>query len=277
MKSQPLRETLFPETFGWSVAAHVLVFLFLAFYQKFFFAHLRIKPSAYQVSIVSLNQPKGKGGPDQNASIPEPAPVNQLPRATVQQIEEAVNKPVQKDAMALPQQKPVDMKKEMERLKAELKRQEEIRRMTKNISQALNAKPDPTAPAAKPTTAAGAGNAGGGSGAEGAGGSPDGVSGQFVLGQYQDVVRQHVLAQWNLPQWTVDQLPKDTFAVLVVYINQAGEVLRTEFAKSSNIEHFDQSALRAIRRAAPLPIPPADLLKEAETRGIRMRFSPTKE
>lgn len=274
-----MREPLFPETFGWSIIAHLLFFLVLGFYQKFFFQHLRIKPSAYQVSIVSLTPPKGKGGHDQNeVSVPAPAPVNQLPRATVQQIEEAVNKPVQKEAMPLPQQKPVDMKKEMERLKAELKRQEEIRRMTKNISQALNAKPDPKAPPAKPsTTAAAVGSAAAGTGAGEAGGSPDGVAGQFVLGQYQDIVRQHVLAQWNLPQWTVDQLPKETFAVLVVYINSAGEVLRTEFAKSSNIEHFDQSALRAIRRAAPLPVPPADLQKEAEVRGIRMRFSPTKE
>lgn len=262
-----------------SLAGHALVLLTALLVSHLRYPSLRARPETYQVRLVSLG-----GG---KVSAP-PAPSKDLPKATVQELKQATTKalpaPVPKPA---PKTQPKEMKLKSKDLKKELaalEREVKAKDAAQEKKQAeLDAQLDSiTAKNAQAAAAAPKAPSAAGTGGEGKGGSSEGnadlsAAAAFALGQYKDQVRALVLAAWNLPAWTAASLPENTFAVVLVYIAEDGTITRTEFERPSNIQFFDQSALRAVRRSSPLPPPPKDLAEEAKTKGIALRFSPKRQ
>lgn len=93
--------------------------------------------------------------------------------------------------------------------------------------------------------------------------------------RYQAQVRAKILREWIVPAHLLG-LPQESKprAAVVVLIDKDGFIRSTHLEKRSSIQLLDSSALRAIERAAPLPIPPERLKWEAYNEGFLVDFIP---
>lgn len=92
--------------------------------------------------------------------------------------------------------------------------------------------------------------------------------------KYQALVRRRILGQWVIPG-AVTQIPPEKRPVvrIIVLINRSGHVISKRWAKKSAIESLNASAMRAIERASPFPIPPERLKWEAYNEGFLVEFN----
>ena len=106
----------------------------------------------------------------------------------------------------------------------------------------------------------------------GSGGSPWGSSLlESRLNDYYSMIWAKIKEGWTLPE----NLPKektDLEAVIVVIIEKGGKVQKSWFEKRSGNSLYDQMAMRAIRKAEPLPPIPKEL--GDDTLEIGIRFHP---
>lgn len=92
-----------------------------------------------------------------------------------------------------------------------------------------------------------------------------------ALIQYYNAVKKKINREWILARQDVSG---NMVTKIVVMIDGSGHVTRTWFKKTSGDGSFDDSALRAIKKAAPYPSPPASIRKEALTEGFMIEFNP---
>ncbi len=117
----------------------------------------------------------------------------------------------------------------------------------------------------KTAAPAGSGAAGGVSGGEGEGG------GDAQVNVYYRAIWLRIRAQWALPG---GMLPKEQLeAVISLVILRTGAVTEARFEKSSGNRYFDESAMRAIQKAGPLPPLPAWINGSSLNVGIRFHSS----
>lgn len=91
--------------------------------------------------------------------------------------------------------------------------------------------------------------------------------------KYQAMVRAKIIRAWIVP--TVYSSEGGRYSArLEVSINNDGEVISTRMSKPSGNASFDQSAVRAVRNASPLPKPPDRLAWEAYNEGFLVEFDP---
>lgn len=76
------------------------------------------------------------------------------------------------------------------------------------------------------------------------------------LRAYQEVVRQQIVDAWVLP--LLQDTARDLRATALLTIDREGHITQLEILETSNNPLFDESLLRAIRQAAPLPTLPDD-------------------
>lgn len=89
---------------------------------------------------------------------------------------------------------------------------------------------------------------------------------------YTELVHDQVKRHWNLPQWMASA---NLSAVVRVFVNSRGSLVKKELVRSSKNSVFDQSAMTAVDAAIPLPQPPAHLVSLIEVRGIDIEFVPS--
>ncbi len=111
------------------------------------------------------------------------------------------------------------------------------------------------------------GAAKGGTGA-GAAGSPDGAQIALARRAYYTALWNAIRQHWTLPEALKAQKLE---AVLVVVIRRDGKVLDVHFEKQSGQAMFDESVMRAVRKAEPLPPFPAIYSVAQEEVGLRFR------
>lgn len=91
--------------------------------------------------------------------------------------------------------------------------------------------------------------------------------------KYQAQVRWKIMREWIVPvKFTEDG--QGLNARLEVLINLDGDVVTVRWASKSGNNSFDQSALRAIKKASPFPKPPDRLAWEAYNEGFLVEFDP---
>jgi colicin import membrane protein len=73
---------------------------------------------------------------------------------------------------------------------------------------------------------------------------------------YVAMARERVKGFWVIPD-TLSE--KDLKAVIIIEIDQQGQITGSRFEQSSGNLSFDQSAMRAINKAAPFPPPPGQM------------------
>ncbi len=92
--------------------------------------------------------------------------------------------------------------------------------------------------------------------------------------KYQAMVRYKVMREWIIPQKYSEEGGANLNARLEVLINLEGEVVSVRWSSHSGNESFDQSAVRAVKKASPLPKPPDRLAWEAYNEGFLIEFDP---
>jgi len=107
-------------------------------------------------------------------------------------------------------------------------------------------------------------------------GSLSGGSSEYnsKLGDYYSMIWAKIKKEWALP----GDLPKgrtNLETIIVVVIDRSGKIQKSWFEKKSGNAQYDQSAMRAIKKADPLPAIPRELSDEPFTSdGIGIRFYP---
>ncbi len=100
----------------------------------------------------------------------------------------------------------------------------------------------------------------------GRGGPPAGIRFKAYFGQ----VKSKIKASW-LPPPGVAASEKDLKTVVRIRISTTGVIEDHRIEKSSGNIYYDESVLRAIRKANPLPSPPQDL--DSESRKMEITFN----
>lgn len=92
--------------------------------------------------------------------------------------------------------------------------------------------------------------------------------------KYQAMVRYKIMHEWIIPQRYTEDGGANYNARLEVAIDMSGEITNIRWSSHSGNESFDQSAIRAVRKASPLPKPPDRLAWEAYNEGFLIEFDP---
>jgi len=90
-----------------------------------------------------------------------------------------------------------------------------------------------------------------------------------LLGMYGSRVKEAINREWAVPDMVK---PQGLEARLVVVVNREGKLLDLRIEKRSGNSLFDESAIRAVRKASPLPaLPEVITFPKVE---IDIRFRP---
>jgi len=240
-----------------SLLLHVAILSLLFFTPSFPAPKMTFGP-AYTVSLVSL--PRNALEPrSTSAAAKELMAVDRRP-------EMVMKKHVEPATPAVPI-RTIETRKKQEREPDLEKAMEEIRK-----------KAAATGATGQPQAKAGTGKADKTEKTEKAAAGPAGPPGQpgdaemdAQMSAYYTMIWSRIKGKWSLPQGI---LPSEVLeAVIDVTILRSGAVTEVNFEKRSGNSYFDESAMKAIRRASPLPPLPAWIGGSSIQVGIRFHSS----
>ena len=142
------------------------------------------------------------------------------------------------------------------------KAMEEIR---KKAAATGPSKPSPAKAASEKTGKAGKEEA-----ATGFASQPGTVEMDTQMRAYYAMVWSQIKGKWVLPQGILRGEVLET--IIDVTILRSGAVTQVNFEKRSGNSYFDESAMKAIRKASPLPVPPEQLRGGEDHYEVGFRF-----
>ncbi|MDX1605947.1 MAG: cell envelope integrity protein TolA [Candidatus Competibacterales bacterium] len=92
---------------------------------------------------------------------------------------------------------------------------------------------------------------------------------QSTIARYTRLIRQQVERHWLLPLGS----SRDQTTILNIRLDPAGNVIQVQVVRSSGDRAFDRSAVAAVQRASPLPLPD-DPEARAELQAFNFKFNP---
>lgn len=238
------------------------------------------KPASPKVEVPKEEPVSPKGAmtlPKPAESKPTPAPPASSPtavadaRQAIERLRERQARETQSQAeTARRQQQAVAARHTVEQLRERQTHEEQTRSEIQTQQQAAEQR------LAGLRSRYGSGGTGGGTGTGGPGGSgPGGGAGGLGAGlsrirlqAYQDLVRERVKDAWILPMPREEARKLQATAFLMV--SREGQVVRLQLLQTSGNPLFDDSLLRAIRQASPLPPLPEDY--QGASLDVEMRF-----
>lgn len=253
-----------------SSALHVALFLLLGV-GNFFAPKPLVMLPTIQVDIVALpSQVKNNDAPAPDLSLPvkpnAPVPAPAEPRSEP----DVMTKPEPKGAsnaeeeFALERKKEADAKKRAEaalkRMREQLK-QERIAQEQKKQTALEKRRADLKAFEQKYRQAINGNQRNEG----------NALTGQMkaTLNAYVGAITDRIRENWALPSFLQDQR---LTAWIVIHVDARGNVVAMEFTRVSGNTLFDNNAESAIRRASPLPPPPAEMAAGLRRSGIEVKF-----
>jgi TonB family protein len=170
----------------------------------------------------------------------------------------------------------------LERIQRKVARRGGVERRSIEGQSAMNPSQETTGSASKTSPLSGSGTGTGtgigvgpGTGLGGfPGGSPWGSSLQGTslldskLNEYYSLIWEKIKKEWTLPE----DIPKgktNLETVIVIMIERDGKIQKTWFEKRSGNKLYDQMAMRAIKKAEPLPSLPKEISENTFEIGIR--------
>jgi TonB family protein len=110
----------------------------------------------------------------------------------------------------------------------------------------------------------------------------DGVAGGDVTAadkaregeRYATLVYRHVRGFYVLPSVISDRERMYLRAVVLIRIDARGTVTEQALRQSSGNDHFDAAVMAAVRKASPLPEPPATIRRPLTSQGFELVFKP---
>lgn len=101
-------------------------------------------------------------------------------------------------------------------------------------------------------------------------GSVEGSAMNALVGMYGEKVKQAIQREWRLFN---DQGISGAKAVVQVQIQKNGELISVQVVKASGNNVFDEAAIRAVRKAAPLP-PVPEVMAQSNIITLKLYFMP---
>lgn len=96
-----------------------------------------------------------------------------------------------------------------------------------------------------------------------------------VLMRYRSAVQVRIHGQWVKPGVLTELPPKQRpRAVIHVRINGSGNIVSKNWVKRSGNAFLDESVMRALGRASPLPSPPKEVIEMVLSQGFNIDFKP---
>ena len=245
----------------------------------------KVVPSVYRVAIMPFSSP-GDGLPKGGPGVRPPAQDQPVPPAVEKPKREETKKPAEVVTVAQPEQKKPEKKMEkppkadislvpkkqqtpdakkdeqlakekesdrsLQEAIEEIHRKVAIEEIQKRVAEREGAGQEATGagkgPSQGPIVATAGGGVGSGIGSGTGTGSGGGTPEQVHAGMVEKKIKQ----EWALPQ----NFPKgksQLAAIVVIIIEKDGKVQKAWFEKKSGNAAYDQMAMRAIKKAEPLP------------------------
>ena len=94
----------------------------------------------------------------------------------------------------------------------------------------------------------------------------------LIIQTYTNEVHRKIQRNWTIPPGVP---PDSGISTSIVFkVNPSGKVLDVRVVSSSGNSIFDEYCRQAIFKASPLPSPPKEIAKEAQSEGLETRFTP---
>ena len=264
----------------YSFCAHVLGILFMYFSPSF-----RL-PEPRETKITWIKLSRGDGGTNVKPQLKK---LDKLPDSTVREQKEALKKlellkklQETKDAKKLEIPKADVAKKEVDKKTIKIGKQKpppqkkpvaqqmsRIDQALAGIDEQLKNRDDQILQIKKTTV--GVAQAKDNNTGQSVWGGDEGSNIDAALIQYYNAIKRKINREWILAR---QDFSGNLITKIVVMIDAGGGVTRTWFKKTSGDGSFDESALRAIKKAAPYPAPPQSIRDEAMTEGFLIEFNP---
>jgi len=290
-----------PKAGAFSLLFHIALIIILGLSARLMIT--KVVPSVYRVAIMPFSPP-GDGVPKGGPGVTPPAQDLPAPPTAEKPKTEESKKPAEIVAAVKPEQKKPEQKKEkppkeevslipkkqqtppakkdeqrakeeesdrsLQEAIEEIHRKVAIEEIQKRVAEREGAGQGSTG-AGKgtsqgPIVAAAGGGAGSGTGTGTGTGSGGGTPEQV----YGGMVEAKIKREWALPQ----NFPKGKSqleTIIVVIIERDGRVQKSWFEKKSGDAMYDQMAMRAIKKAEPLPPVPRAITANTFVIGIRFR------
>lgn len=232
-----------------SLGLHILLVIFLSLNP--WPVLIKAKPMAYTVTLVPI-------------AIPEPETrFKQLPLPEVkEEKEKPITKPKKDDIVEKvkksqkkvekPEEKKADLKRLHEALE-EIRKKIALDEINKKVARREKAEERPIAtPPPVPVISA----------------TKSSAEAETKLSQYYSVIWAKIKKAWTIPENLLKERV-DLETIIIVIIESDGKIKRTWFEKKSGNDLYDQMAMRAIKKAEPLPPIPKELGEDTLEIGIR--------
>lgn len=194
--------------------------------------------------------------PEPTAVKPQPQPKPQPKPAEAIGTKKQEAKPEPKPKRIKPKVDPAQAERELSRRLAQLERRTQSRRQVDSAISRIQSR------VASRASAAGgvAGSAGGGGG--------DKTSMRFQV--YHTEVWQRIRTHWIVPEAMIKST-RGLETIVVIIIRRNGSLAGVRLEKSSGNTRYDQTALRAVKKAGPYPPLPIGYRRATYEMGVRFR------
>jgi colicin import membrane protein len=227
-----------------SLAIHIGLVAFLSLNP--WLTIIKVKPTAYTVTLmpISLKEPEIQ----KPTSIPVPKEerlklpekIKPIEKHKKDDIVEKVKKPIDKEAM-----------KHTQDALDEIRKKIALDEIQKRVAKRERVEERPIAPAPSPTAPLI---------------SPSAL--ESKLNEYYSMVWAKIKEAWTIPENLLKE-KVDLEAIVVIIIERDGKIKKSWFEKKSGNTLYDQMAMRAIKKAEPLPPIPKELSENTLEVGIR--------
>ena len=242
---------------GVSLAIHIV--LVILFSLSPWSMIIKAQPTAYTVTLMSVSVPE----PETQIKEPLPAPKEPSPKPIEKM--KPITKPKKDDIVEkikkspLKVEKPVEKKADLKHLQEaleEIRKKAALEEIQKRLAHREKTEKRPkVSPPNIPVTSSGQ--------------TSSGL--ESKLNQYYGLIWAKIKEAWTIPKNLLEERV-DLETVIIVIIEKDGKIKKYWFEKKSGNDLYDQTALRAIKKAEPLPPIPNEL--NENTLEVGIRFSP---
>ena len=281
--SRPLSKGRFTRPVILSLILHGLLLIFLAINFRSF---LPQSNASYPVTIAPLGSPGGGDAPTpppappapEKIAVPTETPKADAPKADVQKSDKAEPKKTEQEKIPAPakdpkQDKSVPKKEVLEGLKKtdKAKKAEPVENPDKSLQEAIakiSKKVEGRSESAGGVSKDGQSVQAGAGPSPGKPGSGTGTGAEAAA--YPGQVEAKVKGEWWVISENLSKTNVNLETVIGFFIDREGKVQKLRFIKKSGTDLYDQSAMRAIKKAEPFPPAPKELIEQE----FQIRFIP---
>jgi TonB family protein len=216
---------------------------------------IKVQPTAYTVTLMPISIQE----PEIQKPIPPPAVKEEIPKPIEKPKIEKPKKDDIVEKIKKPQKEKVELKHLQDAIE-EIRKKVALDEIQKRVARrekaqerpAVVSPPTPIVPSPTPMVS-----------------SPKPPpSMEFKLNEYYSMIWAKIKEAWTIPENLLKEMV-DIETVIVVIIERDGKIQKCWFEKKSGNDLYDQMAMRAIKKAEPLPPIPKELNEKTLEIGIR--------